>query len=257
MDEKLAELQAEHGTLSVAQEWEWFGDFDYEFDYLGSNFWKRIRRRIFKRDGKICRCCRKEASEVHHHDYDIETIMGRNDDKLVSLCTRCHGYIEYDNGHKVSDPQIKFCRFNWLVSVSGRLPIDDLEDELRSIGICIHFSLQSKGQWRTLSFSVEKRAANFLSLDSFLYHQALDDRLLTVDGKLLHRLQKRAIDAISKGGAKNICTETNRPRIVYRLVEGTGSIRFPHDHQQSYLENLVKFSDYPLRLMPYDRSTKT
>jgi hypothetical protein len=66
-------------------------------EYLETSLWRKIRRRILKRDLNICRICSAKASIVHHHSYDYEVICGTNEDELVSLCKRCHKRIEFDD----------------------------------------------------------------------------------------------------------------------------------------------------------------
>jgi 5-methylcytosine-specific restriction endonuclease McrA len=38
-------------------------------EYLKSKLWGKIKRRVFKRDGKLCRRCGGRATEVHHRSY--------------------------------------------------------------------------------------------------------------------------------------------------------------------------------------------
>lgn len=58
--------------------------------YLQSPLWKRIRKRILKRDEHLCRDCGREAKHVHHLSYAPLVMFGRDDSKLLSLCVSCH-----------------------------------------------------------------------------------------------------------------------------------------------------------------------
>ena len=64
--------------------------------YLVTFQWKAIRRRVFKRDGDLCKLCGKKAQCVHHISYEQDVMIGENDDELISLCNICHKGIEYD-----------------------------------------------------------------------------------------------------------------------------------------------------------------
>lgn len=70
---------------------------DYQNGYLQSKLWKKIRRRILKRDKRICVFCGAAAELVHHRNYERETLEGKSDNALVSLCTGCHSYIHFDD----------------------------------------------------------------------------------------------------------------------------------------------------------------
>lgn len=66
-----------------------------EFDYNSAR-WKRKREKILRRDGYMCRNCRKfgrvrEATEVHHiQPADEYPELAYVDSNLVSLCHACH-----------------------------------------------------------------------------------------------------------------------------------------------------------------------
>jgi hypothetical protein len=69
----------------------------YEYaKYLQSKKWKRIRRRVLKRDGRLFRRCGGRATLVHHRSYAPEVLAGDNDEQLASLCEGCHTVIHYD-----------------------------------------------------------------------------------------------------------------------------------------------------------------
>lgn len=69
-------------------------------DYLASDLWKGIRRRVLALHGK-CSRCRKKASRVHHTAYDYDTMAGINLTKLRAVCNHCHEQAEFkENGQK-------------------------------------------------------------------------------------------------------------------------------------------------------------
>lgn len=62
--------------------------------YLRSELWGRIRRLVFKRDGKLCRACGEEACQVHHRSYSARVLLGLDLGQLWSVCADCHGWAE-------------------------------------------------------------------------------------------------------------------------------------------------------------------
>ncbi len=78
----------------------------YTHVYLKSKEWGKIRRRILKRDGKLCRRCGGKASQVHHRSYAEEVMQGKDDEQLASLCEGCHNVIGFDEaGNKRNSEQ--------------------------------------------------------------------------------------------------------------------------------------------------------
>jgi hypothetical protein len=74
----------------------------YNKVYLKSDLWKEIRRRVMDRDGRRCVRCRASADTVHHKSYSQEVLDGQNDSEMISLCNRCHRFIEFKSGQKVT-----------------------------------------------------------------------------------------------------------------------------------------------------------
>ena len=69
-------------------------------EYLKSDLWSDIKRRVLERDGGACRVCGQEAKYVHHDSYGDVTIRGEHIGKLYSLCLRCHGEVEFEGKRK-------------------------------------------------------------------------------------------------------------------------------------------------------------
>ncbi|MDF2461775.1 MAG: hypothetical protein K0Q43_10 [Ramlibacter sp.] len=101
----LAELRAEleakearrlAGTLDP---YEIFLD-DYSA-YLQTKLWKKISRRVLKRDNKVCRRCGGRGLRVHHRSYDADVMRGERDEALATVCDTCHHVIHFlDDGSK-------------------------------------------------------------------------------------------------------------------------------------------------------------
>lgn len=68
--------------------------FKNYMDYLFSPLWRRIRWRALERDRRMCQVCKNRATQVHHDDYELNTMLGHSIDGLRSVCNRCHKRIE-------------------------------------------------------------------------------------------------------------------------------------------------------------------
>lgn len=66
--------------------------FDYEA-YRANDLWKRIRKRVVKRDKRICQSCGGEGHTVHHRSYDQPVLDGHADEFLVTVCDGCHDLV--------------------------------------------------------------------------------------------------------------------------------------------------------------------
>lgn len=63
-------------------------------DYLTSALWKFIRTAKLSVDPN-CEICGIPAAAVHHIRYDRDTLIGKNQRGLVSVCCQCHRDIEF------------------------------------------------------------------------------------------------------------------------------------------------------------------
>lgn len=68
--------------------------FESYTQYLESDLWKSIRRRVIERDKGRCRLCNGQAVQVHHRSYRIETLRGQDLQPLAAICCGCHMHIE-------------------------------------------------------------------------------------------------------------------------------------------------------------------
>jgi hypothetical protein len=84
-----------------------FDKDNYHSHYLKSKLWRRIKRRILKRDNHICFRCKGEAKEVHHKSYLPSVLRGERDDQLVSLCRGCHEYIHTEGNRIFSSEDVE------------------------------------------------------------------------------------------------------------------------------------------------------
>lgn len=90
--------------------------FDYD-DYLNSPIWFLLREVALFRDGFSCRVCGNKAECVHHIDYDVDTLYGKNMSGLISLCNSCHNKVEFsDSGQKINDIVEKKKHLNEMLS---------------------------------------------------------------------------------------------------------------------------------------------
>lgn len=81
-----------------------FGDAMQIDDFYNSPAWKRKRKAILRRDGYMCRRCRRygkrtEATTVHHIKHlDSFPELALADSNLISLCDKCHNKEHPEKG---------------------------------------------------------------------------------------------------------------------------------------------------------------
>jgi hypothetical protein len=68
--------------------------------YLNSEMWQTIRQTVLTRDSHKCVVCSRKASEVHHNSYEIDVLIGKKLEFLVSLCRHHHEKIEFEETTK-------------------------------------------------------------------------------------------------------------------------------------------------------------
>lgn len=78
--------------------------------------WKHKRAAILRRDGYMCRNCRRygrltEATEVHHIKHvDEYPELAYVDDNLISLCHACHNAQHPEKAAALKHPRA-YCRY--------------------------------------------------------------------------------------------------------------------------------------------------
>lgn len=70
-------------------------------EYLATEEWKSIRARVLSKY-PVCLICDAKAMQVHHTDYEWETLLGLQLGSLAALCDVCHERIEYNGDVKRS-----------------------------------------------------------------------------------------------------------------------------------------------------------
>lgn len=87
-------------------------------EYLQSDLWKDIRKRVLERDNGACRYCGKRATAVHHSSYTKAALTGTSLDALFAICHTCHHHIEFNGDgskariHEVRERGKTLCRNN-------------------------------------------------------------------------------------------------------------------------------------------------
>ena len=76
-------------------------------DYLASELWHRIRKRIFARDKNTCRLCKAVAEQIHHLRYRRSVLEGRADQHLIAICRSCHERIEFRGDRKLAPSEVR------------------------------------------------------------------------------------------------------------------------------------------------------
>lgn len=64
--------------------------------YLASDMWKTIRGMVLKLDDGRCVVCGGPAVNVHHNSYEIDVLIGKDLQQLMSLCRTHHEEAEFD-----------------------------------------------------------------------------------------------------------------------------------------------------------------
>jgi hypothetical protein len=106
-------------------------DLPYE-NYLRTTLWIAIRDWVVESQSGKCAVCNQKAAEVHHHDYDESTMLGKRSDGLVGLCARCHRLVEFDEdcSKRVSLPEKRVAyenlvsEFAWLVQEGFQVTVE-------------------------------------------------------------------------------------------------------------------------------------
>lgn len=76
-------------------------------EYLKSDIWLWIRRRVLDRDKRRCRLCDAKATEVHHTNYSRTTLIGQNLAALYAVCRKCHETVEFADGRKLNMQEMR------------------------------------------------------------------------------------------------------------------------------------------------------
>lgn len=63
-------------------------------DYLKSDLWKDIKKKVYADRGRSCEACAStKRLEVHHSNYSNTVMRGDELDKLFIVCDKCHDHI--------------------------------------------------------------------------------------------------------------------------------------------------------------------
>lgn len=105
--------------------------FELYKDYLESDLWLGIRSKVLDAF-PFCRiCCWYFAKQVHHQNYRIETMSGKDVSGLIALCSRCHRRIEFSHRNKRSfQDTVKHCQRG--LQKSGRSKVSKTRVKLLS-----------------------------------------------------------------------------------------------------------------------------
>lgn len=76
--------------------------FDSYRDYLASDLWKRIRRKVYTAKGSRCFLCGNQADALHHSRYHRNDLLGKKIRFIDPICDSCHNRIEFDGDKKRS-----------------------------------------------------------------------------------------------------------------------------------------------------------
>jgi len=219
----------------------WYHGTSEYIAYLKSQTWRKIRRRIIKRDKGLCSICEAKATHVHHHNYDDATMQGKNDDALTSLCDHCHRAVEFDGEAQ---------RYNLI---EKRKVFDQRRrDHLTVVrsGLCLHVNVGTGGNWRRVTFTWEnaRLAAQFGSMVGEMWRLLYTLRpylswstrfamnrftqesgiKLYLKGTKKLAAELRLLDSGAKGEMRYRPDRLDDPLPEFRRVLGRGGHKVPH-----------------------------
>lgn len=76
-------------------------------EYLASDLWKSVRKKVYAAKGKNCYLCGKPATELHHNRYHKNDLIGKKLKYIHPICRGCHEDIEFRAGEKTTLNQAK------------------------------------------------------------------------------------------------------------------------------------------------------
>lgn len=86
--------QPRNKTKGNSVSWKSLG-FDSYSAYLASPLWKQIKIKVWAKYGRLC-FCGNSATEIHHRNYSLDTMKGKNLAGLIPICNVCHQAISLD-----------------------------------------------------------------------------------------------------------------------------------------------------------------
>jgi hypothetical protein len=76
-------------------------------DYLASDLWREIRKKVYAAKGSDCYLCGGRATELHHNRYHANDLTGKRLKYINPICRGCHEGIEFRDGEKSTVKQAK------------------------------------------------------------------------------------------------------------------------------------------------------
>lgn len=77
-------------------------------DYLTSELWQEVRRKVYRAKGSACFLCGLPATELHHNRYHHNDLTGKKIKYINPICRECHTSIEFQkDGRKSTVQQAK------------------------------------------------------------------------------------------------------------------------------------------------------
>jgi len=70
--------------------------FENYGQYLGSDLWDRVRKKVFASKGTRCWLCPGRGTQIHHNRYHLNDLVGKVIDFMFPICDPCHHLVEFD-----------------------------------------------------------------------------------------------------------------------------------------------------------------
>lgn len=71
-------------------------------DYLASELWREVRKKVYAAKGRACYLCGQPATELHHNRYHKNDLVGKKLKFINPICRGCHQGIEFQEGEKAT-----------------------------------------------------------------------------------------------------------------------------------------------------------
>ncbi len=197
--------------------------------YLRSTLWKTIRGWVLERDKKTCQVClhkswnpTKDGMDVHHRDYELDTLEGKNSSALIALCRKCHERVEYfPNGNKRTSLPEKDAELERLQELHRAIVTEGmpLAMEIKTTSKRVRVILDYVGPAEFLEFYSLGSLATGVVLDFFVKFR---EELRLPLPFARHKLKQRS-------GANVISRKTNKKVLNAKLDEGRAIFSQPTD----------------------------
>jgi ribosomal protein S27AE len=95
---------------------------DYR-DYCRSDYFKRLKAEVLRRDGYKCRKCGQKALTAHHEKYRWQWTRSRTED-CIAICDPCHKNIHFPPKKEPASQKLKLIPINRVYLYGGKYVVE-------------------------------------------------------------------------------------------------------------------------------------